>query len=185
MTMILPVFQDRIYWTDRDRAAVFMANRLTGQDIQTLAENLNDPHDIVVFHQLRQPPGVCTVAERGRLCARLLVCFLPSLWLCEPSHISATVFPAWVHDDPGTWINDIEAFDCGGVIKAVGAAAHSHICQNSASNPIFFNRTIQIWVELNRALNHDCDGCVLPFLCVTFHIYLCLSVSSYLFLPSA
>lgn len=73
MTMILPVFQDRIYWTDRDRAAVFMANRLTGQDIQTLAENLNDPHDIVVFHQLRQPPGVCTVAERGRLCARLLV----------------------------------------------------------------------------------------------------------------
>lgn len=49
--------QDRIYWTDRDRAAVFMANRLSGQDIQTLAENLNDPHDIVVFHQLRQPQG--------------------------------------------------------------------------------------------------------------------------------
>ncbi|KAM7378967.1 hypothetical protein PAMP_004552 [Pampus punctatissimus] len=49
--------QDRIYWTDRDRAAVVMANRLTGQDIHTLAENLNDPHDIVVFHQLRQPQG--------------------------------------------------------------------------------------------------------------------------------
>lgn len=53
------VFQDRIYWTDRDRAALFMANRLSGQDIQTLAENLNDPHDIVVFHQLRQPQGAC------------------------------------------------------------------------------------------------------------------------------
>ncbi|KAM7401105.1 hypothetical protein PAMA_005342 [Pampus argenteus] len=51
------VFEDRIYWTDRDRAAVVMANRLTGQDIHTLAENLNDPHDIVVFHQLRQPQG--------------------------------------------------------------------------------------------------------------------------------
>uniref|UniRef100_A0A3B5LHC7 EGF-like domain-containing protein n=1 Tax=Xiphophorus couchianus TaxID=32473 RepID=A0A3B5LHC7_9TELE len=53
----LAVFEDRIYWTDRDKAAVFMANRLTSQDIQALAENLNDPHDIVVFHQLRQPPG--------------------------------------------------------------------------------------------------------------------------------
>ncbi|XP_019734684.1 low-density lipoprotein receptor-related protein 8-like [Hippocampus comes] len=53
----LAVFEDRIYWTDRDKASVFMANRLTGQDIHTLADNLNDPHDIVVFHQLRQLQG--------------------------------------------------------------------------------------------------------------------------------
>lgn len=56
---VVVFLQDRIYWTDRDRAAVFMANRLTGQDIQALAENLNDPHDIAVFHQLRQLQGVC------------------------------------------------------------------------------------------------------------------------------
>ncbi|XP_037133047.1 low-density lipoprotein receptor-related protein 8-like isoform X3 [Syngnathus acus] len=53
----LAVFEDRIYWTDRDKASVFMANRLTGQDVHTLADNLNDPHDIVVFHHLRQPQG--------------------------------------------------------------------------------------------------------------------------------
>lgn len=57
LSVTLLLLQDRIYWTDRDRAAVFMANRLSGQDIQTLAENLNDPHDLVVFHQLRQPQG--------------------------------------------------------------------------------------------------------------------------------
>lgn len=76
--MILPVFQDRIYWTDRDRAAVFMANRLTGQDIHTLAENLNDPHDIVVFHQLRQPQGVCTARVRESLHVCLHVCSFSS-----------------------------------------------------------------------------------------------------------
>lgn len=75
-SIIPPVFQDRIYWTDRDRAAVFMANRLSGQDIHTLAENLNDPHDLVVFHQLRQPPGACTVMIDGD---RVRVCVLISL----------------------------------------------------------------------------------------------------------
>ncbi|KAM6948698.1 low-density lipoprotein receptor-related protein 8-like [Aplochiton taeniatus] len=54
----LAVFEDRIYWTDREREAVYSANRLTGQELHTLAEHLNDPHDIVVFHQLRQPPGL-------------------------------------------------------------------------------------------------------------------------------
>lgn len=68
--LLWSVFQDRIYWTDRDRAALFMANRLSGQDIQTLAENLNDPHDIVVFHQLRQPQGAMfSVCQRLSVCA--------------------------------------------------------------------------------------------------------------------
>lgn len=70
LSLTLLFLQDRIYWTDRDRAAVFMANRLSGQDIQTLAENLNDPHDIVVFHQLRQPPGAPPPSVAAGLCSK-------------------------------------------------------------------------------------------------------------------
>ncbi|KAG7262155.1 hypothetical protein CRUP_000516, partial [Coryphaenoides rupestris] len=66
----LAVFEDRIYWTDREKEAVFSANRLTGQDVQALAEHLNDPHDIVVFHQLRQPPGVVANGGCDYLCLK-------------------------------------------------------------------------------------------------------------------
>lgn len=148
--MILCMFQDRIYWTDRDRAAVFMANRLTGQDIHTLAENLNDPHDLVVFHQLRQPQGVC--AMRSMIEGLCMMCvsvhFPPPRCDCVSRVASLRPrFPPWIRVDPGTWINDGEACDCGGVIKALGAAVHSHICQSPASIPSLL--TGQSRFELN------------------------------------
>ncbi|KAG5847461.1 hypothetical protein ANANG_G00126310 [Anguilla anguilla] len=55
--------QDRLYWTDLEKEAVYSANRLTGQEVTALAEHLNNPHDILVFHELRQPkaPDSCNM----------------------------------------------------------------------------------------------------------------------------
>lgn len=54
---LLGILQDRLYWTDVEEEAIYSANRLTGHDVAKVAEHLNNPLDLVVFHEQRQPKG--------------------------------------------------------------------------------------------------------------------------------
>lgn len=49
--------QDRVFWTDGESRAIYGANKFTGSDVVMLASNLNDPQDIIVYHELIQLSG--------------------------------------------------------------------------------------------------------------------------------
>lgn len=48
-----------------DHSAVMSVNRLTGKDIQTLATDLDQPEDIILYHDLKQPAGRKTSLAAG------------------------------------------------------------------------------------------------------------------------
>ncbi|KAM7393281.1 hypothetical protein PAMA_008096 [Pampus argenteus] len=61
----LTVFEDRVFWTDGENKAIYGANKFTGSDVVMLASNLNDPQDIIVYHELIQLSGTNWCTEKG------------------------------------------------------------------------------------------------------------------------
>lgn len=56
--------QDRVFWTDGESQAIYGANKFTGFDVVTLASNLNDPQDIIVYHELIQLSGAWSTSPK-------------------------------------------------------------------------------------------------------------------------
>ncbi|CAG00960.1 unnamed protein product, partial [Tetraodon nigroviridis] len=63
--LALTVFEDRVFWTDSDNQAIYGANKFSGSDVTTLASNLNNPQDLIVYHELIQLSGTNWCAENG------------------------------------------------------------------------------------------------------------------------
>lgn len=53
--------QEKVYWIDMEHSAVYSANRLAGNDIAQLAADLDQPQDVVLYHNLKQPIGTETL----------------------------------------------------------------------------------------------------------------------------
>ncbi|XP_056378588.1 very low-density lipoprotein receptor isoform X3 [Hyla sarda] len=62
--LALTIFEDKVYWIDGENEAIYGANKFTGQELETLVNNLNDAQDIIVYHELVQPPGKNWCKER-------------------------------------------------------------------------------------------------------------------------
>ncbi|KAK8728725.1 hypothetical protein OTU49_009114 [Cherax quadricarinatus] len=70
----ITVFEDRLYWTDWSKLALYSANKFTGEDIQNVSAGhlLESPKVVHVYHEYRQPIGdnVCSSHKCSHLCVR-------------------------------------------------------------------------------------------------------------------
>ncbi|XP_060977839.1 low-density lipoprotein receptor-related protein 8 isoform X8 [Dama dama] len=145
----IAVFEDKVFWTDLENEAIFSANRLNGLEISVLAENLNNPHDIVIFHELKQPRAAdaCELSAQPNGGCEYLCLPAPQTSSHSPKYTCACPDTMWLGPDmkrcyrapqstSTTTLASTTARTLADTSRAPGTTTHSPTYQNhSAGTP--------------------------------------------------
>ncbi|XP_045655463.1 low-density lipoprotein receptor-related protein 8 isoform X4 [Ursus americanus] len=142
----IAVFEDKVFWTDLENEAIFSANRLNGLEISVLAENLNNPHDIVIFHELKQPRAAdaCELSAQPNGGCEYLCLPAPQISSPSPKYTCACPDTMWLGPDmkrcyrapqstSTTTLAPTTARTLADTTRAPGATVHSLTHQNHST----------------------------------------------------